>query len=178
LVVRGWGLIRNNALILFNMRKLVLTVLTSLAWLLASPSIQLPEFGWVEVGATPATAQTVDEAKEPAKAVKPTKKKSAQKKSRPARVGSSGVVRSNQPGFHSMRPITAPQSSVTTGTVTTAPPVTGYPTLQTVPIIPRGATGGAGLETSQDRVIRCQQQSAINGLSPGQQGTYIQNCAF
>lgn len=62
------------------MRKLVLTALTSLAWLLASPTLQLPEFGWVEVGATPAAAQAVDEAKEPAKAVKDTKKKSAKRR--------------------------------------------------------------------------------------------------
>ncbi len=55
-------------------------------------------------------------AQKPAKAKKPSKKKAAPKK--PARVGSGGVVTSNQPGFHPMRPIEQPQVARTvTGTV-------------------------------------------------------------
>ena len=39
------------------MRRILLTTLMTMAWLLASPSLQLPEAGWVEVGAVPAAAQ-------------------------------------------------------------------------------------------------------------------------
>ena len=47
---------------------------------------------------------------EPAKAKKPSKKKAAKKKSQPARVGSGGLVTSNQPGLHPMQPIEPPRS--------------------------------------------------------------------
>jgi hypothetical protein len=39
------------------MRKIVLTTLMTLLWLLASPTLQLRDSGWVEVGAPPASAQ-------------------------------------------------------------------------------------------------------------------------
>ena len=165
---------------------MLLTALMSLAWLLASPTLQLPEFGWVEVGATPAAAQNYQGimVREPAKDAKDSrnlKKKSVKKSkktSKPARVGSSSVVRSNQPGMYRMQPIDPPQLRNVTGTVTAAPPVAGYPDVPTVPIVPRGSTAGAGVETSQDRVTRCTHQGALGGLSPGEQGTYIHNCAF
>lgn len=157
------------------MRRILLTMLTSLAWLLASPSLQLPDPGWIEVGPLPAAAHDVKDVKEPAKV---SKKKAAKKKSRPARVGSSGIVPSNQPGMYPMRQISPPQSQIVTGTVTRAPEVRGYPDVPTVPIVPRGSTAAAGIETSQDRVVRCTHQGALGGLSGGQQGAYIHNCAF
>jgi hypothetical protein len=164
---------------------MLLTAVTTMAWLLASPSLQLRDAGWIEVGAAPAAAQQykgimVDE--QPAKDAKAAKKKSAKKKKqahRPARIGSSGIVRSNQPGFHPMQPITPPQTpDVTTSTVITPARDPRYPNVPTVPIVPRGSTAGAGVETSQDRVVRCTHQGALGGLSPGEQGAYIYNCAF
>src|SRR3954467_7599972 len=98
------------------MRRLLLTVLTALVWLLASPSLQWRDAGWVEVGVTPATAQSAPDVKGPAKSIK---KKSAQKTRRTARIGSSGVVRSNQPGFYPMQPILVPQQPSVAGTVIT-----------------------------------------------------------
>ena len=144
------------------MRRSLLTLLTSLLWLIASPSLQLRDSVWVEVGATPAAAQS---AVDPATGVK---KKPVKKVRRP--VGSSGVVTSNQPGFYPMRPITSPSAPVATGTVITPARDPLYPNVPTVPaIVP---------ETSQDRVVRCTHQGALGGLPPGQQGAYIHNCAF
>ena len=154
------------------MRRILLTLLTAMAWLIASPSLQLRDAGWVEVGATPAAAQTA-ESQKPV-----SKKKSAKKSQRPAPVGSSGVVTSNQPGKYPIEPITSPQNPNITGTVMMPERDPRYPNVPTVPVIPRGATGGAGVETSQDRVIRCTHQGSLGGLSAGQQGPYIQNCAF
>jgi hypothetical protein len=153
------------------MRRLVQTALMTLNWLLLSPTLQLPERGFVEVGATPAAAQDIMVSEKPV--AKSTQKKSI-KKTRPARVGSSGVVTSNQPGKYPIRPITAPQSPVVTGTVTRAPDVPGFPNVPSVPVLPNSSGG----ETSQDRVVRCTHQGALGGLPPGQQGAYIQNCAF
>jgi hypothetical protein len=160
------------------MRKLLLTAFTTLAWLLASPSLQLRDSGWVEVGAMPAAAQEFRGilVEEKAKAKKPSKKKTAPKKA--TRVGSGGLVTSNQPGFHPMRPIEQPQIDTVTGTVVMPERDPRYPNVPTVPILPRGATGGAGVETSQDRVVRCTHQGGLGGLSAGQQGTYVHNCAF
>ena len=161
------------------MRRMLLTSLTTMAWLLASPSLQVFDSHWLEVGAPPATAQEFREimVEEPAKAKKPSKKKAAPKKG--TRVGSGGLVTSNQPGFHPMRPIEQPQVDRTvTGTVVIPERDPRYPDVPTVPIVPRGATGGAGIETSQDRVVRCTHQGSLGGLKPGEQGTYIHNCAF
>ena len=144
------------------MLRSLLTLLMSLVWLLASPSLQWRDAAWVEVGATPAAAQTdVEQGKDiKKKTVKKTRK----------RVGSSSPVVSNQPGFHPMRPITQPSAPVTTGRVVTPERDPRYPNVPTVPaIVP---------ETSQDRVARCTHQGALGGLSAGQQGTYIHNCAF
>ena len=162
------------------MYRLSLTLLTSLAWLIASPSLQWRDAGWVEVGATPAAAQTqTAQAAQTAETRKHyIKKKAAKKTSRPARIGSSGVVTSNQPGKYPIEPITPPQQPNITGTVIMPERDPRYPNVPTVPIIPRGATGGAGVETSQDRVVRCTHQGALGGLSAGQQGAYVQNCAF
>jgi hypothetical protein len=174
------------------MRRLLLTALMTLAWLLASPSLQLRDAEWLEVGAPPATAEEfrgimVEDSARANKAKKPTTKKSAKKPAQEPRVGSSGlvsrrgspgIVRSNQPGFHPMQPITPPQAPNVTGTVRTAPSVTGFPTVPTVPIVPRGSTAGAGIESSQDRVARCTHQGALGGLPGSQQGAYIHNCAF
>ena len=161
------------------MRRMLLTALMTMAWLLASPGLQLPDSGWLEVGAPPATAGEFRGimVEEPAKAKKPSKKKAAPKKAK--RVGSGGLVTSNQPGFHPMRPIEQPQVDRTvTGTVVIPERDPRYPDVPTVPIVPRGATGGAGIETSQDRVTRFTHQGALGGLPAGQQGTYVHNCAF
>jgi hypothetical protein len=162
------------------MRRILLTTLMTMAWLLASPSLQLRDSGWVEVGAVPAAAQEFRGimVEEPAKASRPAKKKSAKKKAKPARVGSGGLITSNQPGFHPMQPIQPPPAQVTTGTIIVPDRDPRYPNVPVVPIVPRGATGGAGIETSQDRVARCTHQGALGGLPAGQQGTYIHNCAF
>jgi hypothetical protein len=158
------------------MRRLLLTFLIALAWLLASPSLQWNDASWVEVGATPAMAEPAQDVKEPAKH---SRKKSVKRTGKPARIGSSAVVRSNQPGFHPMRPITQPELPAVTTTTVIVPPIDPrYPNVPTVAIIPSGSTGGAGIETSQDRVIRCTHQGALGGLSGGQQGAYIHNCAF
>ena len=146
------------------MRKTLLTVLMTLAWLLASPSLQLRDSAWVEVGAPPAVAQSIM-AQEPV--AKPSKNKAKKTKKR---VGSSAAVTSNQPGFHPMQPITPPDTPNVTGTVSEAPAVAGYPHVPNVPVL--------GRETSQDRVSRCTHQGALGGLSAGQQGAYVHNCAF
>ena len=140
------------------MRKILLTTLMSLVWLLASPTLQLRDSGWVEVGAPPAAAQAAVEAKK-----KPAKKAKQ-------RGSSSAVVTSNQPGFHPMQPITPPETPNVTGTVSAAPAVAGYPNVPSVPVI--------GRETSQDRVARCTHQGALGGLPAGEQGAYVHNCAF
>ncbi len=158
------------------MRRLALTALMTLNWLLLSPALKLPERGFVEVGAAPAVAQDIMVSEKPV--AKSTSKTSVKKKSKRARVGSSGIVRSNQPGLHPMQTITPAQSPTITGTVSTPPPVAGYPNVPSVPIVPRGSTAGAGAETSQDRVSRCTHQGALGGLPAGQQGAYIHNCAF
>jgi hypothetical protein len=165
------------------MRRILLTALTALAWLIASPSLQWRDAGWVEVGATPATAQQHQGIMAEEQGAKPSQKKSVKKSKkkthRPAPVGSSGVVTSNQPGKYPIEPITAPPvPSITTGTVIIPAQDPRYPNVPVVPIVPRGATGGAGVETSQDRVVRCTHQGALGGLSAGQQGSYVHNCAF
>jgi hypothetical protein len=156
--------------------------MTSLVWLIASPSVQLRDAGWVEVGATPAAAQVMQDTpqimQEPAQATKQHTKKKSSKKTRsavrPARVGSSGLVTSNQPGFYPMQPVPQPQAPRVTGGVTTPARDPRFPNVPTLPVIPRGSGG----ETSQDRVARCSQQGAMGGLSHGQQGAYINSCAF
>jgi hypothetical protein len=158
------------------MYKISLTALASLAWLIASPSLQLRDADWVEVGATPAAAQIMQDP--PQNTQQYTKKKSSKKAHRPAhpaRIGSSGIVTSNQPSKYPIEPITPPRiPSVAAGTVTTPARDPLYPNVPTVPIIPQGSGG----ETSQDRVVRCTHQGALGGLSTGQQGAYISNCAF
>jgi hypothetical protein len=160
--------------------RIPLTLLASLAWLIASPSLELRDAGWVEVGAPPAAAQIMQDP--PQYTPQHTKKKSgkkARKAARPARVGSSGVVTSNQPGKYPMQPITPPQMPDVAGNTVIMPARDPfYPNVPVVTIIPRGATGGAGVETSQDRVVRCTHQSGLGGLSGGQQGAYVSNCAF
>ena len=162
------------------MRKMLLTLLASLAWLLASPSLPLRESGWVEVGAVPATAEefTGIMVSEPGAAVSKSSKKKTAKKHRSTRIGSSGAVTSNQPGKYPMQPVTVPPQPNIISTVTDAPRDPRYPNVPTVPIVPRGSTAGAGIETSQDRVVRCTHQGALGGLSAGQQGAYVGNCAF
>jgi hypothetical protein len=162
------------------MRRLLLTASMTMAWLLASPSLRLPDSHWLEVGAPPAMAQEFKGimAEEPGSAAKPSQKKSTKKAQPRKRVGSSGLVISNQPPKYPMRQIDPPQTPNVTGTVITPERDPRYPDVPTVPIIPRGATGGAGAETSQDRVVRCTHQGNLGGLSPGQQGAYINNCAF
>jgi hypothetical protein len=169
------------------MRRLLLTNLLALAWLLSSPTLQLPEGGWLEVGATPAAAQDTPSAAQDfpnipsIMAPEPgatKKKKSTKKKSRPARIGSGSVVTSNQPGFYPMQQIQPPQTPDVTGTVTTPAPDPRYPNVRPIPILPRGSTAGAGLETSQDRVVRCTQQGSLAGLSGGRRSAYVQDCAF
>ena len=144
------------------MRRSLLTLFTSVVWLLASPSLQLRDSNWVEVGATPAAAQSI--------MVEEPKKKPVKKARKPARVGSSSPVVSNQPGFHPMQRINPPQQPNVTGAIITPERDPRYPNVPTVPaIVP---------ETSHDRVARCTHQGALGGLPPGEQGTYIHNCAF
>ena len=140
---------------------MLLTALMTLLWLLASPTLQLRDSGWVEVGAAAAAAAAAPATVE--------KKKKTAKKAR-KRMGSPGVVTSNQPGLYPMQPITAPQTPVVTGTVILPALDPRYPTVPTVPVI--------GQETSQGRVARCTHQGALGGLPPGEQGTYVHNCAF
>jgi hypothetical protein len=87
------------------MRKIVLTTLMSLVWLLASPTLQLHDSSWVEVGAPPATAQTVQDTQpvpdtQPAQVTKDAPNKPAT--DGPKHLGSTYVVKSNQPRFHRM----------------------------------------------------------------------------
>jgi hypothetical protein len=148
------------------MRRSLLTFLTSVVWLLASPSLQWQDSRWLEVGAPPAAAQSimVDEPQR-------QPKKKPVKKTTKKRVGSSGgVVTSNQPGFHPMQPVTRPVPPAVTGTVTLPARHPEYPNVPTVPAIRP--------ETSQDRIARCTHQGALGGLPPGEQGTYIHKCAF
>lgn len=149
------------------MRRSLLTFFMSLVWLIASPSLQLPGNGWVEVGALPAAAQSIMVEDQKASPKKKPVKKTAVKK----RVGSSGgVVTSNQPGFHPMQPTVMPAQPKVTGSIVTPERDPRYPNVPTVPaVVP---------ETSQDRVSRCTHQGALGGLPAGQQGTYIHNCAF
>jgi hypothetical protein len=154
------------------MYRIALTALASLAWLIASPSLQLRDAGWVEVGATPAAAQIMQD---PGHYATKKSSKKARRPAHPARIGSSGIVTSNQPPKYPIQPITPLQMpSVAAGIVTTPPRDPLYPNVPTLPIIPQGSGG----ETSQDRVVRCTQQGALGGLSAGQQGAYINNCAF
>ena len=150
------------------MRKTLLTALMTLAWLLASPSLRLPESGWVEVGAPGVMAQEFKGIMVEEPAAKPKASKKKAKKSK--RVGSPGPVTSNQPGFHPMPQITSPQQPDVTGAVRTPERDPRYPNVPTVPTF--------GRETSQDRVARCAHQGSLGGLSAGQQGAYIHNCAF
>lgn len=147
------------------MRKTLLTALMTLLWLLASPSLQLRDSGWVEVGAPPAAAQDIMTPEPEAKAKASKKSKKAKK-----RVGSSGLVTSNQPGFHPMPSITPPQTPDVTGSVSMPERDPRYPNVPTV--------SAFGRETSQDRVSRCTHQGALGGLSAGQHGAYAHNCAF
>jgi hypothetical protein len=145
------------------MRKMLLTLLMTLVWLLASPTLQVRDSKWVEVGASPAAA-------EPSEVVK---KKPAKKVRKPVRLGSTPVIQSNAPGLYPMQPIDLPQSPNATGTVSMGAPVPGYPNVPTVTVVPIG-----GRETSQDRVARCAHQGSLGGLPSGEQGAYIHSCAF
>lgn len=149
------------------MKKIVLIAILSVAWLLASPSLNLVDSTWFEVGAPPAIAHDMKPAK-----------KVAKKPLRRVVRSSAPIVLSNAPGFHPMQPITAPGISIVTGTVTAAPAVPGYPGVPTVAILPRGSTAGAGLETSQDRIARCTHQAGLGGLPTSQYGSYIHACAM
>lgn len=144
------------------MRKMLLTVLMTLVWLLASPTLQLRDSGWVEVGA-PATMAQDTMVQEPVPASKPAKKTKK-------RVGSSAPVTSNQPDFHQMPSIMAPETPDVTGGVSMPERDPRYPNVPTV--------SAFGRETSQDRVARCTHQGALGGLPAGQQGAYVHNCAF
>jgi hypothetical protein len=164
------------------MYRISLTILTSLAWLIASPSLQSRDAGWVEVGATPAAAQTMQDPPQimqdlPQSTPQHAKKKSSKKTRGPVRatrIGSSGVVTSNQPGFYPMQPVTPPEMPDVSGSVTMPARDPRFPNVPTLPI----RRQGAGAETSQDRVVRCTQQGALAGLSAGRQGGYVSSCAF
>src|SRR4051812_16861579 len=131
------------------MRKFLVTALMTTAWLLASPRVQWPDSQWMEVGATPALAQEfkgimVDE--EPRRATKPNndsaekpgkKKQSTKKQAQPhKRVGSSGIVTSNQPGKYPIRPIAPAQQPDVRRTVIQPERDPRYPNVPTVPVIP------------------------------------------
>ena len=167
------------------MRRILLTALMTMAWLLASPSLQLPDAGWLEVGAPPATAEEfrgimVAEPAKANKAKKTSQKKAASESQKAKRVGSGGLVTSNQPGLRPIQPIESPRIIAPAGPRTVVIPARDprYPNVPTVPVVPRGSTAGAGIETSQDRIARCTHQGSLGGLNAGQQGTYIHNCSF
>lgn len=150
------------------MRKIVRTVAFTLIWLLASPTLRLPDRAWLEGGIAPAAAETASQKK-------PVEDK---KKVRQPVHGSAPIPPSVAPGLYPMQPTTPPKLPDLTGTVTAAPPVAGYPQVPTVPIVPQGPTGGAGPETSQDRIARCTHQGALGGLPPDQLGPYVHACAM
>lgn len=147
------------------MRKTLLTMLMTWVWLLASPSLQLRDSGWIEVGAPPAVAHDI---MAPEPAAKPAKKKPVKKAKK--RAGSPSVVTSNQPRFHPLPAAGQPQTPNVTGTVSLPERDPRYPNVPTVPAF--------GPESSQDRVARCTHQGALGGLPAGQQGAYVHNCAF
>lgn len=150
------------------MRRFIQIAILAAAWLLASPTLQFAPSVSLEVGAPPAAAKAV---KHPRHGVV---------RHRPARRvvrGSSTPVLSNQPGLYPMQTYAPPAMPGTTPTALQGPPVAGYPQVPTVPILPRGTTGGAGAETFSDKVVRCSHQAGLSGLSAGDQNTYVATCA-
>jgi hypothetical protein len=140
------------------MRKTLQIAVVTVIWLLASPTLHLPDSAWLEVGAPPAIAHTV----------KPLKK--VQKPLRRVVRSSAPIPPSVAPGLYPMQPVILPVVPIVTGSITLAPPLPGYPQVPTVP--------GLGRETSHDRISRCTHQAALGGLPSGQQGAYIHSCAF
>ncbi len=123
------------------MCKTVQIAIFTVVWLLANPTLHIPDSVWLEVGAPPAAAEAVKE--------------------RPRQSDGSVV-----------------QVPSRMETVAEAAPVPGYLQVPTVPVLPRGSTGGAGLETVNDRIVRCTHQAALGGLPADQQGGYIHACAM
>jgi hypothetical protein len=159
-----------------NMRRPIKIAIVTAGWLLASPSVHLPlgASSWFEVG-----PPLVMAAKEGAKRVvkhpphRILRRKAAR---RPIRT-SSTPPGSNQPGLYPFNPVVAVPNTAPLPTVTQAPPVPGYPGVPSMAILPRGDTGGAGLETYSDKVVRCTHQAAAGGLPGDQQGMYVTTCA-
>ncbi len=140
------------------MRRTLQIAILTMVWLLASPTLHVPDSVWLEVGAPPAVAENA----KPAKTVqKPLKRVTR---------GSAAVPASVAPGLYPMQPMVAPEPPNVTGSVAATQPVAGYPQVPTVP--------AAGRETSQDRVARCTHQGALGGLPANEQGAYIHACAF
>jgi hypothetical protein len=151
------------------MRKLILIAVAAAAWLLASPTLQFAPSVWLEVGAPPAAAKAVKQ-KHPRQGL-------VRHRSRPVIRASYSPVLSNQPGLYPMQTYAPPTMPGAAPTAFQAPAVAGYPQVPTVPILPRGSTGGAGAETFSDRVVRCTHQGSLGGLPGDQQGAYITSCA-
>jgi hypothetical protein len=152
------------------MRKLILIAIIAAAWLLADPSLEFNARGWLEVGATPALAQTKQVKKRPHGLLRHRPVR------RPIR-GSSTPVPSNAPGLYPMQTYAPPIAPGTAPTALQAPPVPGYPQAPTTAILPRGYVGGGGTETYSDKVIRCTHQAAAGGLPGDQQTGYVSTCA-
>jgi hypothetical protein len=155
-----------------NMRRPIKIAIVTAGWLLASPSVHVP-FGassWLEVG-PPLVLAAQQAAKHPSQRI--LRHKVVR---RPIR-GSSTSPGSNQPGLYPFNPVVAVPNTAPMATVTQAPPVPGYPGVPSMAILPRGDTGGAGLETYSDKVVRCTQQAAAGGLPGDQQSMYVTTCA-
>ena len=133
------------------MRKIVQITVLTVVWLLASPTVHVPDSVRLEVGAPPAIANEV----------KPAKKKVR---------SSASIPQSVAPGLYPMRSIIAPEPPQTTRSVAAVKSVPGY---EQVPMVPAGSA-----ETVNDRIARCTHQGALGGLPPGEQGPYIHACAF
>ncbi|MEA2952595.1 MAG: hypothetical protein QOJ96_2115 [Alphaproteobacteria bacterium] len=156
-------------IILMNTRRLIRIGIVTGVWLVASPSVQW-QFNapsWVEVGPLPAQAR----------AVKQRPHRIVQQRTRRTLRGSSTPVLSNQPGLYPMQTYAPPATPGTAPTVLQAPPVPGYSQVPTVAILPRGSTGGASAETFSDKVVRCNHQAGLGGLTGGDQSTYVSTCA-
>ncbi len=133
------------------MRKIVQIAVLTVAWLLASPTLHVPDSVRLEVGAPPATANEV----------KPAKKKAR---------SSAPIPPSVAPGLYPMRSIIAPEPPQTTGSVGAIKSVPGY---EQVPAVPAGSA-----ETVNDRIARCTHQANLGGLPGEQLGPYVHACAI
>lgn len=76
------------------------------------------------------------------------------------------------------RPMKAPRIHVPQHQVTAPPPPLYVPqTGQVLPNMPTiNGAGPGGMETSQDRAVRCANQAGVYGANAGNPGGYVNNC--